>query len=558
MLVDARSLPPGTTLHADVCIIGAGPAGLALAKELSFSSLSIAIVESGGTELDPMAQRLSSGHIAGDATGPLEATRLRQVGGTSNLWGVRSAAGTGLRTVRYMPLARPDFTRRSWMPESGWPFGLETLEPFYERAQQLCGIGPFAFDGASWETPEAPQLPIASSRFATAVFQFGPSDRFTQEAWVLAAAKQCSLVVHATALQIEMAADGASAMRLRAGSRANQQFWVASRFFVLAGGAIENPRLLQLSTGKSGGALGNEYGLVGRYFMEHPFIRCGSLVPFSRDLFESAALYDIREVRGREIMAHLTPTVSMLEEGRLLNFSAWLFPRPPSRGVSALEGYRQLRNAFQAKHALWRSPVVSAVKPGLRVLAGTDYILKAGLARLLRRERVLLPDYASGGWSELRRKARSFASFEVFCLTEQAPDFNNRVSLSDERDHFGQPRPLVQWKWGELNARSLQLGLEALARDLAEAGLGVLKLEQPFGPLQLSHHHMGTTRMHIMPQHGVVDPNCRVHGTSNVFVAGSSVFPTGGYANPTFTIIALAVRLAKHLRVVAEAALRGI
>ena len=136
---------------------------------------------------------------------------------------------------------------------------------------------------------------------------------------------------------------------------------------------------------------------------------------------------------------------------------------------------------------------------------------------------------------------------------EQAPNPASRVRLIEQRDALGMPRVQLEWRLSGLDKRSIRRAHELLARELGRAGLGRLQLmlseDEHRWPPELGggRHHMGTTRMHRDPARGVVDPDCRVHGVGNLYVAGSSVFPTVGAANPTLTIVALALRLADHL-----------
>jgi choline dehydrogenase-like flavoprotein len=142
---------------------------------------------------------------------------------------------------------------------------------------------------------------------------------------------------------------------------------------------------------------------------------------------------------------------------------------------------------------------------------------------------------------------RRHEAFELLINLEQAPDPDNRVTLGEARDRFGLPVPAIHWRWRAIDQRGLARVHAILAEELERRGLGRVEAgpEAPLDPN--AHHHMGTTRMHRDPRRGVVDEHARVHGMANIFVAGSSVFPTSGFANPTLTIVALALRLAEHL-----------
>jgi choline dehydrogenase-like flavoprotein len=200
---------------------------------------------------------------------------------------------------------------------------------------------------------------------------------------------------------------------------------------------------------------------------------------------------------------------------------------------------------MEALRALRRT---SLRRPGLvlgragRVARGLGDVLGYGYRRYL-----LGHAAADAAWAGLPDKARRFGTFELLLNLEQAPDPDNRVTLGRERDALDQPRAHLAWRWRERDQRSLDRVRRILGEELERAGIGRLV---PIAGTTLdpnAHHHLGATRMHRDPRQGVVDEHCRVHATGNLFVAGSSLFPTGGSANPTLTIVALALRLADHL-----------
>ena len=153
-----------------------------------------------------------------------------------------------------------------------------------------------------------------------------------------------------------------------------------------------------------------------------------------------------------------------------------------------------------------------------------------------------------GGWSNLPDVDKRYATFEMVSLVEQAPDPANRVMLGLERDPLGARRLELHWRWSESDHKQVLRSRSRIGRESVRSGLGTFELVDAEPKHPDSSHHIGTTRMHHDPRFGVVDANCRVHGVAYLFVAGSSVFPTGGFANPTLTIVALAARLAEHIK----------
>ena len=145
-----------------------------------------------------------------------------------------------------------------------------------------------------------------------------------------------------------------------------------------------------------------------------------------------------------------------------------------------------------------------------------------------------------------------YGTLDVIVHAEQAPDRDNRITLSERRDSLGTRMAHLHWEWRPIDIDSVARMQELLKAELARSGVGRLDLSRVDGRPELFnaglHHHMGTTRMHADPRRGVVDEECRVHGVGNLFVAASSVFPTGGYINPTLTVLALAIRIADRVR----------
>ena len=179
MFIDARTVSEQDIISTDICIIGAGPAGLSMAMELYGGEASVCLLESGDIDFHQDTQSLSDLETVGEFFPIGPDTRRRQFGGTANCWPVNlDQKGWG---VRYVPLDDIDFEQRDWVPYSGWPFGRKELDPFYERAQVMCQSGPFLYDVEDWETAAAPRLPLKPEDVVTGMFQFGPRDAFTYE-----------------------------------------------------------------------------------------------------------------------------------------------------------------------------------------------------------------------------------------------------------------------------------------------------------------------------------------------------------------------------------------
>lgn len=539
MIFDARSLPPDEILKTDLCIVGAGPAGITLAREFLKQDIRICLVESGGLDTAPDTQSLCAGSVIGDPYPDLREGRRRQLGGTSHAW--EAPIGYQQWGWRCLPLDEIDFEQRDWLPYSGWPFSRSHLDPFYQRAHQVCQIGPFNYHVEDWEGAAGRRLPFNGDRLVTSMSQYGSRTPFTHEyREEISCADNITTLLNATVVEIETDETACTVTRLRVACLQGKQFWVSAKLFILSTGGIENARLLLLSNRVQTSGLGNQHDLVGRFFMDRPIVSCGMLIPSHRQLFDQTGLYDIVSVKGVPVMARLSLTDEVLRREHLLNNGAQLFPRPQPRQKEATQALRSLLSSIS------RAELSKDTFKHLdTVIRGGDYVAAAGFWGAIRR----LPGLHRGDWSYLPYEKQRFSMFEVIYQIEQAPDPTNRVVLSAECDRLGLNKVEIHWRLNEIDLRTIQRVKEIWAEEFDKAELGHLQLETElkFDKLVM-HHHMGTTRMHIDPKQGVVDANCQVHGMTNLFITGSSVFPTAGYANPTLTIIALALRLADHLK----------
>ena len=533
MFTDARSIAADSTLQADICIIGAGIAGISIAREFIGRSESVVLLEGGGLEFTKSLrhlptvlrrhtlgeQALASGRNAGQPYYPLRFTRVRAFGGSSRAWHQD-------RGVHARPLDAIDFGARDGLPDHGWPIDRAQLDPFYERAQQVCGLGPFAYDTKTWEAQGygAP-LALDPKRVESVVFQFGKHSRFDRYEEDFARAENVNLLLHATAVQL---ADGAGRVgRADCATLSGNRFSVLARTFVLAAGAIETARLLLVSRDSQPAGIGNNRDLVGRYFMEHPDVAAGYLIPdpgLDRSAFR---LYEHQRA-GKDLMVEAMFRLSnhALRTERLLN--AVLRLRHTHRsGMTA---------AMQSAQIVRRSVHHGVATPGLarhalRTILGAPQILR---------------HYAT--W----RSGRPPEVFGIDVMAEQAPTMSSRVRLAGRRDRLGVPMTILDWRLASMDWASIRRTVEIFGEAVREAGVGTVISTLGVGkhpPAVFGNwHHLGTTRMHHDPARGVVDENCRVHEMTNLYIAGGSVLPTGGYANPSLTIVALSLRLADHLR----------
>jgi choline dehydrogenase-like flavoprotein len=585
VLIDARTVPSGRTIETEVCIVGAGAAGITLAREFIDRPFRVCLLESGGLEFDEATQSLYDGEIAGLPYTPLKAARARYFGGTTNHW-----------NGWCRPLDELDFQTREWIPHSGWPFGRADLEPYYKRAQAICQLGPFHYDPEAWQTQDAPSLPLAGGRVITSIFQFSPPTRFGQlYREEIRRARNLTTYLGANVLEIEPDKSGRTVSRLRVASLQGNKFWISAKFFILATGGIENARLLLVSNKVYAAGLGNQNGLVGRFFMDHVNLESGAILLSNSDI--STALYS---TRGSKELAGL---VEKIDGGSMEKFltprdketiMAWVrdgakkstyresiepilrdncaschspdgiaFFRPLTSYARVMAVARVDRSPVDTRHARGGLTLAPEIQRRERLQNCCAILYNRHWTRALKGDSFWeslgnvvsnIDAVAAAVSRNLFKQNGQPQLFHILNMVEPTPNPDSRVTLANKRDSFGQNCARLDWRLNSADKHVIGRTQEMIALELGRTGLGrlmrVFDNDDTSWPSALRHgwHHMGTTRMHVDPKKGVVDENCGVHGISNLFIAGSSVFPTYGYAQPTLTILALSVRLADYIK----------
>jgi choline dehydrogenase-like flavoprotein len=495
MLLDARTLKAGAVLSADVCIAGTGPAGMTLATQLIDSGLDVIVLESGGLEFDADNQALNDGATTGIKTLKPVDWRVRVFGGTSAHW-------EGF----CRPLGPEEFARRDWIPGSGWPIDYDTLEPFYVRAQDTLQVGALDYDAKHMS--ERIGIPLLSDDDRIVEHRFyrlSPPTRFGMRFRdAIKNAENLTTYLNATLIDIVLDDKHGSVERFDCSTLDGKRFSVEAGRFVIALGGLENPRILLASNKQIEGGVGNSSGKVGRTFIEHPhYYRSAAVVwPSGTDL---------RWFQAR--------TVTLDDEdGARLGVLGTIGLRPE---VRAAEGLLNM-------------------SLGLAVVKVDDPAQDTG---------AISPVNAS---ALLGQRGADGAMVRVTCRTEQSPFEESTVTLTDDRDALGVRKLNLHWAVRDDDKRALRRALEIVGSELGRLGLGRLwtprKGDSFDWNTQPGGHHMGTTRMGDDAKNSVLDANLRCHDVKNLYVAGSSVFVTVGDANPTLTIVALAHRLADHLR----------
>ncbi len=531
MFLDAREVENNVLIETEVCIVGAGAAGITLARELMGQPFRVCLLESGHFKFDEDIQSLYQGENVGLPYASLDNTRSHNFGGSTHYWGGFCR-----------PLEENDFTYRSWVPHSGWPFTKAELAPYYRRAHDICQLKSREYDAAYWQStldnPRLRVLPFNGNRVTNVIAQYSPPTRFGKAYKAdFDRLSNVTTYLHANVVDIETSETAQEITRVRAMSLAGNSFWVSAKMFVLAMGGIEVPRLLLSSNETQKAGLGNQHDLVGRYFMENPRLTTGTIQLANPSAFSD--LYDVTYTYFRlPVTAHIAVTEQCQKDFGLLNCNMRMltvYPGDESEGVESLKRlYWRIKKGKGPNPFVYKYPDPGMVKNAANVIA--DF-----------------PKVAASVYCRYTRPKQWAQKYELIAIAEPDPNPDSRVTLNHELDRLGMHRVCLDWRLSPLVKHTIRKTQQILSEELERSGLGTIENlltdddTWPSGLMGCSHH-MGTARMHQDPKHGVVDANCCVHGIANLFIAGTAVFPTGGKDMPTITITALALRLADHIK----------
>ncbi|MBL8836982.1 MAG: GMC family oxidoreductase, partial [Alphaproteobacteria bacterium] len=485
--------------------------------------LRVAVVETGGFVRSPSTEALNE--LVNDGPLPLDTvtTRPRVLGGGSIAWGSFCT-----------PLDSGDFAGPPEQPMHRWPFGPDELAPYYRRAQRIFELGPPEFDERLWPIFGAVPPRFDARLIRTKFWQFRSPSLLPLVAPLrfgaafrgeLAAAQRCQVILNATVTGIRPANEHRHVDAIDIRSLSGRRAQIRARCFVLAAGTIENARLLLLS------AIGNEHDMVGRCFMEHPHVAVATL-----SSADPAALLDTWAIRRRRQSVALQPSMCPADALRasadILNCCLAVEidrdPNCPTHAFAMIaEALRHRRRLPEPWRNLWR------------IVSDPGTFARNAYRRLVKRSGVL-------------PRVRSIS---LYSRSEQEPNPDSRVTLHRERDALGMNRARLEWRLSERDRRTVSVFAHTVASEfvrlgIAEAAIAPWLRESAGWPEDLrgGPHHSGTTRMSDDPHTGVVDRDGRIHSMRNLYVAGASVFPTGGYVNPGLTVVAMAIRMADHLR----------
>ncbi|EDX87365.1 GMC oxidoreductase family [Synechococcus sp. PCC 7335] len=497
MFTDILDMGEQATLRRQVVVVGSGIAGAEVSTYLARHGLEVVLVESGREQFDPAIQALNDVVFLGKRHRELNPNSYYHRYLPPALRGVsrvRQFGGTSnVWTGKWKYLQPSDFEGREWVPNSGWPITFEDLLEHYRSAAKDYGFGDLEAEAIRPEIM-AFRSKIAAAGLKVSSFYWEQTPtrtakRFGKE---MRQSKNLQVLMGATATELLLDESKQHVSAVACRSLEGKELMVEGETVVLAMGALESARLLLASDRQLPGGIGNEHDLVGRFYTDHPKHHTGTLRPGA-----------LTRKYARELQ---------------------YAPKPRFCTCFALDDQTQEAEEL-LEHVLYLKPI---------------YETRLGS---LRRILTLRPTCQDGNGI--------VDSYRVKFVVEQVPHKDSRITLSSEYDSLGKRRIALDWRFTEQDKRSMAKTLQLLTKRFEQSGLGTFNFGDDPPTLETmtdAAHQMGTTRMANCPEAGVVDTNCRVFGTDNLYIASSAVFPTGPSYSPTFTILALARRLGEHLR----------
>ena len=574
---DLASFPASSIFNADLVIVGGGPAGLTIAREFFGSAVKVLVLESGLLEETADHAALAEVDSTGEPSTKLQnaqrqnfhgagtrfwtpaaqpyGVRCRALGGSTHAWAGKSAA--------FDPI---DFEARSWVPYSGWPIRHSELAPYLDRAAKVLNLGPNVYDDGLWDLipATAPDPKLDADKLRSFFWQFArsrqdPLDimRFGRD-FLTNKADNIRVLLNATVTQIELGPDGTSVEGLRITTIDNVLSQVHTKAAVIAASGIENARLLLASHHQHANGIGNGHDIVGRFLMDHVSAEVGRFGPEAvAQISRRFGFYGVRSDGGTHMYMHgLAASPVAQERHKLLNSAVYFMQlRSPDDPWDALKRLikRQSDRPLQDLRAVVAGTGLLARGVGTKLL--NDRAMPTALKEFVVASAIRYNPNLVADEFQSRGIPHKLTGVRIDAIAEQRPDPNSRVTLSARTDRLGVPIATIDWRINDEDRRTI-VRLAHLTRDaFVAAGLPSPVLEpwvaedRPWDAVIIDMAHtVGTTRMSDDPRTGVVDKTCQVHGVSGLYVAGASVFPTSGHANPTLMIVALAIRLADTIK----------
>jgi choline dehydrogenase-like flavoprotein len=506
-----HDIPPAN-LTTDICIVGAGAAGITLAVEFARKGKKVLLLEGGGAVREDSSQALYDSEIAGLPHRGIHTGRIRVKGGTTVRWG-----------GQILELDARDFTARPNVLESGWPFPKAELTPFYEQALHLEGLAKVErSDAAVWRHISQPFTQFTD--LEAYLSRWCPEPNFARlHHKTLTTHPNLHLWLHASAVELLIEGEAATGLRCRTLTGIETAFHAQRYLFALGG--IESYRFFLQP--RTGGLPWNRSGRLGRHFQDH--IDCNAAQVIPHDLASFHDTFDPLFSRGFKYLPKLRLPPNL--QSRLGTLSVGSTMGFEDTGKARMQAKHTIRNLMRGRF--------------------TD-VTRGNLNHTAKHVPMLFHQF----WRyKIQRRAYAPPEVRIFLRIhcEQEPTSRSNITLTDQRDPLGLLRVRFDWQISERELETIRQYVCIAQRSLA--GIATIIPDEDLmcgNPNFLtrcddSNHHMGGMRMSTTNSTGVVDPNLRLYGLTNTYICSSAVFPTSGFSNPTHTVLALAIRLCDHL-----------
>lgn len=503
----------------DLCVIGSGPSGLAIALEFFNTDKKILVIESGGKTINKKNSKLTNYDNVGLSYTNPNMQRARVLGGSSYFWGGNN-----------IPLSKCDFEKSRSRPEYNWPFDYEEYEKYLDKAEKFLDLSVSFKDKIYNKKNKFTYKNFDTTKWIFCKYPFRLGEIYYQK---LHESKNISVILNATFTNMKLKQNSIDMIEVASSSK--KKYTIKSKYVVLATGGLENARILLDQIKKKNIFLPKVENNIGKYFAEHPNATIGVLNGKNADKFFKS--YDINLISGQEIKPGLNIKYTSKESQKLLNSIISFWPIPKKYTIK--NNLKLLAQLFREK----------------------DFNFKFLLRLFLSIPSMifLLPVI----YQRFKNKKINFDYqknvYDIRIMSESKPNINSCIVMKEDKDEYGIYKFKLKWSVSYEDKLSISKTAELLKKDIKsqndlfvdlfswvrepEGDWGQhLNVRPHFG------HHMGTTRMSEDESCGVVDSNCKVFGIKNLYIAGSSVFPTYGYANPTITIVALSIRLAAKIK----------
>ena len=537
MIVDGRTLRSGVEKEHELCVVGSGIAGMLLVMELAQTYKDICIIESGAWTPDDDTQSLYALNSIGYPIRKHYQSRIRYFGGSCNIWAGRA-----------MIYNESDLRPRPWLGSVSWPIDFAELDRYYAAAARYLNLPSYEkMKPETWQSKLSDfetrlfrdgNFRANVSLFAKAPARFGYKTKYFKK---VRDSTNITLYINSNVVNLRLNEALSHVVSVDVACLNGVRYTIKPKKVVLACGGLENTRILLASDKQMPGGIGNRSGLLGRYYMDHPRAVFGRVKLTKKIKLDH--LLGMPVTGGKMQLGIALSDRIQAMQGLLNNY----LTLEPCYSIGSMELYqsfvklmkRLLRKGYSGKRFDFKNQQMADVPEMIYLLTPKE----------------LLPHFIYYPYYKYSRIAKNvftnLTHLSIVNYSEQEPNIASHVYLDDEKDKLGMRKLVLDWKLSNRSFNSSVRLMRLLDEHFRRYGAGYIEqdlTEIKELPYTDASHHLGTTRMSANPKTGVVDANCQVHGLENLYITGSSVFPTAGHANPTLTIAAMSLRLADYLK----------